>query len=271
MRDPERAALERMSRVGGPALVIELAALYLEDLPARIARAREALSGGDLPALAKAAHALRSSSAQLGAEALTSACNDLEDAADRGDLEGAASRVVVVEREAESFSEWLTAHVGAESERDRDVTSVERARSPHGAPRVAVIEDNADNRLLIDAVLGELYALEEYVTGADALAAMAVRPPALVLLDVSLPGMDGLAVLARMRAHAALRSVPVVAVTAHAMIGDRERYLVAGFDGYVAKPIVDEQVLIDVVERLLADGREAASWRSDSTRTEYES
>jgi two-component system, cell cycle response regulator DivK len=165
-------------------------------------------------------------------------------------------RMVDVEREANSFGEWLSAHVGAEWERDRDVSAVDRARSPQGAPRVAVIEDNADNRLLIDAVLGESYALEEYVTGADALAAMAVRPPDLVLLDVSLPGMDGLAVLERMRAHAALRAVPVVAVTAHAMIGDRDRYLEAGFDAYVAKPIVDEQVLIDIVERLLATGSE---------------
>ena len=256
MRERERAALDRMSRVGGASLVIELAALYLEDLPGRIARARDALDARDPLALAKAAHALRSSSAQLGAEALTTACDDVEDAAERGDLDRAALRMVDVDREASSFGEWLSAHVGAESERDRAVSAVERARSPQGAPRVAVIEDNADNRLLIDAVLGESYALEEYVTGADALAAMAVRPPDLVLLDVSLPGMDGLAVLERMRAHAALRAIPVVAVTAHAMIGDRDRYLEAGFDAYVAKPIVDEQVLIDIVERLLATGSE---------------
>ena len=81
---------------------------------------------------------------------------------------------------------------------------------------------------------------------------MPLRVPDVVLLDVSLPGMDGLEVLARMRHHPALRGVPVVAVTAHAMAGDRERYLAAGFDGYVPKPIVDDQFLIDTIEALLA-------------------
>ena len=88
-----------------------------------------------------------------------------------------------------------------------------------------------------------------------ALAAMPHRVPDVVLLDVSLPGMDGLEVLARIREDPALRDVPVVAVTAHAMAGDRDRYLASGFDGYVPKPIVDEQLLIDTIERLLARGR----------------
>ncbi len=255
MRERERAALERLSRVGGSALVTELVGLYLEDLPGRLTRARDALTAGDSPALAKAAHAIRSSSAQLGAEALTSACNALEDAAERDDLADAAARVTEVEREAHSFSERLSAHVGVE--RATVVESQESPRSPLDAPRIAVIEDNADNRLLIDALLGDTYALEEYASGAEALAAMGVRPPQLVLLDVSLPGMDGLAVLDRMRAHPVLSRVPVIAVTAHAMMGDRERYLAAGFDGYVAKPIVDEEVLTDAVELLLANGRPA--------------
>jgi two-component system, cell cycle response regulator DivK len=267
VRDRERAALERMSRVGGAALVAELAELYLEDLPARIARTRAALAARDSAGLAKAAHALRSSSAQLGAEALTSACDAVEDAAERGDIESAALRVTEIEREADAFAEWLSAHVGAQQGPGSDSSAIEPARAPHGAPRIAVIEDNADNRLLIDAILGDLHALEEYAGGSEALAAMALRPPDLVLLDVSLPGMDGLSVLARMRANAALRAIPVVAVTAHAMIGDRERYLAAGFDGYVAKPIVDEQVLVEIVQHLLEKGRDQPSARSAPTRS----
>ena len=121
-----------------------------------------------------------------------------------------------------------------------------------GVPLVAVIEDNADNRLLLDAMLGDRFELDEYATGGEALAAMPTRLPDLVLLDVSLPGMDGLEVLARMRDDAALCDVPVIVVTAHAMAGDRERYLAAGFDGYVPKPIVDERVLIDTIEALLS-------------------
>ena len=116
---------------------------------------------------------------------------------------------------------------------------------------IVIIEDNADNRLLIDAILGETYRLDEYASGTEALEMMPINPPALVLLDVSLFGMDGLEVLSRMRRDPVLCDLPVVAVTAHAMAGDRERYLAAGFDGYVPKPIVDERVLIDAIERLL--------------------
>jgi two-component system cell cycle response regulator DivK len=255
MRDRERTALERLSRVGGESLVSEIVALYLEDLPGRLTRARDAFTARNAQALAKAAHALRSSSAQLGAETLASACDALEGLADEGDLNAAAARLEEVEREANEFGERLAAHIGAAWSSRSGYSAADMPRPPVDAARVAVIEDNADNRLLIDAILGELYSLEEYATGAEALAAMHVRPPDIVLLDVSLPGMDGLAVLDRMRSHPVLRAVPVVAVTAHAMKGDREHYLAAGFNGYVAKPIVDEQVLIDVVERLLSARR----------------
>lgn len=115
--------------------------------------------------------------------------------------------------------------------------------------RVAIVEDNPDNRLLVRALLEGLYEVDEYENGGDALEGMRRRPPALALLDISLPGMDGLEVLARMRMDARLRSIPVVALTAHAMTGDRDRYLRAGFDEYVSKPIVDEADLLDAIAR----------------------
>ena len=122
-------------------------------------------------------------------------------------------------------------------------------------PAVAVVEDNADNRLLLRAILGDLYAVVEYESGADALAAFAVGDaPDLVLMDISLPGMSGVEVLERMRAERRLSRVPVVALTAHAMTGDRESYLAAGFDDYVSKPIVDERVLLGAIERCLTLG-----------------
>ncbi len=116
---------------------------------------------------------------------------------------------------------------------------------------IAVVEDNADNRLLLSALLGELYQIAEYEDGAEALAGMRQRRPDLVLLDISLPGMDGCEVLRRLRAEPDLQGVPVIALTAHAMAGDRERYLGQGFDHYVAKPIIDENDLLGAVEQLL--------------------
>ena len=119
---------------------------------------------------------------------------------------------------------------------------------------VALVEDNPDNRMLVEAILDGLHPVRSYESGADALADFAADPPGLVLLDISLPGMDGPAVLARMRADPRLASVPVVALTAHALNGDRERLLAAGFDGYVAKPIVDETALLSAIDRCLARG-----------------
>jgi CheY-like chemotaxis protein len=78
--------------------------------------------------------------------------------------------------------------------------------------------------------------------------------PDLVLLDISLPGMDGVAVLREIRADAGLRDLPVIALTAHAMAGDREKYTAFGFDDYVTKPIVDEEILLSAINRLLARG-----------------
>ena len=116
---------------------------------------------------------------------------------------------------------------------------------------IAYVEENPDNRLLVEAILGERYRFLEYEGGPEALAAFRIEPPDLVLLDISMPGMDGTEVLRRMRQEPALVRVPVVALTAHAMAGDREKYLAQGFDDYVTKPIVDERILIETIERHL--------------------
>ena len=117
--------------------------------------------------------------------------------------------------------------------------------------KIALVEDNPDNRLLVRVILESLYQVTEYETGFAALEGLAKEKPALLLLDVSLPEMDGTEVLRRIRADARLREVPVIALTAHAMSGDREKYLAAGFDEYVSKPIVDETLLLDAIKKLL--------------------
>jgi CheY-like chemotaxis protein len=120
--------------------------------------------------------------------------------------------------------------------------------------KVAVVEDNPDNRLLVRVMLESLYEVVEFETGREALAGLPREKPDLVLLDISLPEMDGTEVLRRLRADARLQALPVIALTAHAMAGDREKYLNAGFNDYVTKPIVDEQVLLDAIQKLLPPG-----------------
>jgi len=117
--------------------------------------------------------------------------------------------------------------------------------------KIALVEDNPDNRLLVRVILESLYQVTEYETGFAALQGLQKEKPGLLLLDVSLPEMDGTEVLRRIRADAGLRDLPVIALTAHAMSGDREKYLAAGFDEYVTKPIVDETLLLDAIKRLL--------------------
>ncbi|MGH7655712.1 MAG: response regulator [Gemmatimonadaceae bacterium] len=117
---------------------------------------------------------------------------------------------------------------------------------------ISVVEDNADNRLLVHALLDEQYMIVEYADGPSALDGLQVVRPDLILLDISLPEMDGLEVLRRIRADEALRDLPVIALTAHAMAGDRARLLAAGFDDYVTKPIADETLLLGAIDRCLA-------------------
>jgi len=120
--------------------------------------------------------------------------------------------------------------------------------------KIAVIEDNPDNRLLIQAILEDLYEISEYESGSAALADFPVNLPDLILLDISLPEMDGPEVLRKIRDVDEWKDIPIVALTAHVMSGDRERFLSLGFDEYVEKPIVDENILIGIIEKLLVAG-----------------
>ena len=115
---------------------------------------------------------------------------------------------------------------------------------------IALVEDNPDNRLLVRVILEPLYEVTEYETGFAALEGIQKQKPDLVLLDVSLPEMDGTEVLKRIRADNRVRDLPVIALTAHAMAGDREQALAAGADDYDTKP-VDLPRLLAKMEALL--------------------
>ena len=128
-----------------------------------------------------------------------------------------------------------------------------------GMKRIAIVEDNRDNRLLLRAIMDDQYELTEYATGRAALDGIRRDPPDLILLDISLPEMDGTEVLRRLRADPALARIRAIALTAHAMRGVRERLLAEGFDGYVVKPIVDEKELLSTIAQLLEAGSSPAS------------
>lgn len=114
--------------------------------------------------------------------------------------------------------------------------------------RVLVVEDNDKNMKLIRDVLQATgYDTVEASTGDDAVKLAVSQAPALVLMDVQLPGIDGVEALARLRDDERTASIPVLALTAQAMHGDRERFLAAGFDGYLSKP-VDVAELLRTVE-----------------------
>lgn len=118
--------------------------------------------------------------------------------------------------------------------------------------KLAVVEDNPDNRMLVRAMLEDLYEILEYENGFDALAGLRAEKHDLVMLDISLPVMDGTLILKEIRKDIGLRDLPVIALTAHAMNGDRERYLAQGFDDYLSKPIVNENLLLEAIASCLA-------------------
>jgi CheY-like chemotaxis protein len=115
--------------------------------------------------------------------------------------------------------------------------------------KIAVVDDNADNRLIIRTILEDQYDIVEYSSGIEAIEGFRKSKPDVVILDISLPEMDGTEILRRIRDDSYLHDLPVIALTAHAMVGDREKYLSAGFNDYVAKPILDMNVLFSTIKR----------------------
>ncbi|MDM8540290.1 response regulator [Desulfococcaceae bacterium HSG9] len=104
-------------------------------------------------------------------------------------------------------------------------------------PKILVIEDNPDNMFTIKAVLKDRYAIIEADDGEKGLKAAFQEMPDLILLDISLPGMDGYAVVKEIKADEKASRIPVIALTAHAMKGDRDKIIAAGCNDYLSKPI----------------------------------
>ena len=117
---------------------------------------------------------------------------------------------------------------------------------------ILIVEDNEKNRRLVRDVLQfKGYQTIETETGEEAVDLARTRQPALVLMDIQLPGIDGITALKRLREDPATRGIRVMAVTASAMTQDRQTILSAGFDAYQSKPI-NVKSFLEAVEALLA-------------------
>jgi two-component system cell cycle response regulator DivK len=113
--------------------------------------------------------------------------------------------------------------------------------------RILVVEDNEKNMKLVrDVLVATGYRTLEATTGREAVDLASEHAPDLVLMDIQLPDLDGVQALQRLREDRRTATIPVLALTAQAMRGDRERFLAAGFDGYLSKP-VDIRELIGAV------------------------
>jgi CheY-like chemotaxis protein len=116
---------------------------------------------------------------------------------------------------------------------------------------ILIVEDNEKNRKLVrDVLLFKGYRVAEAETGEDGVRLARELSPALILMDIQLPGINGIEALAQIRAHEATRAIPVIAVTASAMTTDRSKILAAGFDGYQSKPI-NVKAFVAAVQRTL--------------------
>ncbi len=118
--------------------------------------------------------------------------------------------------------------------------------------RILVVEDNEMNMQLFEYLLEEGgFEIIKATTGEEALKLATSSKPDLILMDIHLPGMDGLSVVRELKAGGEMEGIPILALTAHAMRGDKDRFLQAGCDGYISKPI-DVKTFIPSIEQFLS-------------------
>jgi CheY-like chemotaxis protein len=117
---------------------------------------------------------------------------------------------------------------------------------------ILLVEDNPDNRTIYGTILRHFgYEVAEAETGEDGIRLARELHPALILMDVAMPGMDGWEATRILKGDADTASIPIIALTAHAMSEDRKRAEEVGCDGYLSKPVEPRRV-VQEVERLLA-------------------
>jgi len=120
---------------------------------------------------------------------------------------------------------------------------------------ILYVEDNRENRLLVRRVLeAEGFTVHEAESAAQALQSIRQSVPSLILMDINMPEIDGYTLTNKLRQNPKIRGVPIIAMTANVMKGDRERTLEAGCDGYIQKPI-DVDILGEQLKRFIDEVR----------------
>ncbi len=128
--------------------------------------------------------------------------------------------------------------------------------SPENKGTILYVEDNPDNRLLVRRVLlSEDYSLLEATDAMDALNVLQTARPDLILMDINMPDMDGYTLTAKIKSLPGFERVPILAVTANVMRGDKEKTLEAGCDGYIQKPLDIEQLTREIERFIIEENK----------------
>lgn len=119
---------------------------------------------------------------------------------------------------------------------------------------VLVVEDNEKNRKLMRVILkAKGYTVIEAATGEEALGILKAQKPDIILMDIQLPGIDGITLVKQIKADTAIKDIPIIAVTAYAMKGDEQKILDAGCNAYISKPINTQELPL-MVEKYIKKG-----------------
>jgi len=151
-----------------------------------------------------------------------------------------------------TFSLPLPTAVLSELERQASGSGREDTQKCLQPLNVALVEDNPSARVMMEAILGT-HHVTCFDTGAAAIQEIPKANAHVVIMDIGLPDMSGTNVMKALRSSKRTRNVPMIALSAHAMSGDRERFLAAGFDDYFSKPITDSSGFQSAIERLAAN------------------
>ncbi len=174
--------------------------------------------------------------------------NNIHQVVQKGDIDiqGLLNEVHTMLGQKSDDTDTLAVQMEQQAPQDSQQLSLQAAQDE---PQLLIIENNPDNLITIKAILKDKYKIIDAYDGNAGLRLVYNSKPKLILLDMSLPKLDGESIVKILKADKETNSIPIIAVTAQAMKGDKEKFLAVGCDGYVSKPI-DQKILEEEIERL---------------------